>query len=143
MQNPASSIKEKNQGKWQMTSLPYLQGDHMDIVPLQIWKPNYSSVVNKYLFWWIILGFLIVVQDKDESEKGSPIGQFTVSGDGVKGIKCKDENSGVSHSNPDLKSDVSIVWTKPSQFSQDSVIIRATVVYEYSRGDHVKITHKL
>ena len=85
-----------------------------------------------------------MVQDKDESQKGSlPIGEFSVSGDGVKGIKCKDENSGASHSNPDLKSNVSIDWTKPSQFSQDSVIIRATVVYEYSRADHVKITHNL
>ena len=84
-----------------------------------------------------------MVQDKDESQKGSPIGEFTVSGDGVKGLKCKEENSGVSHTNPDLKNDVSIDWTKPSEFSQDSVIIRATVVYEYSRGDHVKITHNL
>merc|ERR1719270_1732690 len=89
------------------------------------------------------LGFLIVVQDKDESQSGSPIGQFIVSGDGIKGVKCKDENSGASHSNPDLKSEISVDWIKPSQFSQNSVIIRATVVYEYSRADHVKMTYDL
>lgn len=88
-------------------------------------------------------GFLIVVQDKDESQSGSPIGQFIVSGDGIKGIKCKGENSGASHSNPDLKSEISVDWIKPSQFSQNSVIIRATVVYEYSRADHVKMTYDL
>ena len=83
----------------------------------------------------MISGFLIVVQDKDESNKGVPIGEFIIEGDGIRGVKCKDDkDNGVCHSNPELKSEVSVDW-KNDGYS--SVIIRATVVYEYSTGDHV------
>ena len=89
------------------------------------------------------LGFLIVVQDKDEKKKGSPIGQFSVTGIAIKGINCKGENSGVSHTSPDLKSEVTIDWQIPSDYNMDSVIVRATVVYEYTRGDHVRKIYTL
>ena len=89
----------------------------------------------------MISGFLIVVQDKDESKKGVPIGEFKVEGNGIRGIQCKgNTNNGVSHANPELKSQVSVNWQNDGF---NSVIIRATVVYVKSRGDHVKITYDL
>merc|ERR1712110_636975 len=67
-------------------------------------------------------GFLIVVQDKDESNKGVPIGEFVIEGNGIRGVKCKDDmDNGVSHSNPELKSKVTVNW-KNDNFN--SVIIR-------------------
>merc|ERR1712113_645805 len=89
------------------------------------------------------MGYLMVVQDKDESLGGLPIGEFIVTGDGMKGVKCKEENSGVSHSNPDLKSEVTVDWKMPAEFDQENVIVRASVVYEYLRADHVKTTHTI
>ena len=59
--------------------------------------------MTKFLFE---LGFLIVVQDKDEKEGGTTIGEF-VPGDRQKPLKCSSSvYSGITHANPEAKNEV-------------------------------------
>ena len=61
------------------------------------------SYLTKFLFE---LGFLIVVQDKDEKDGGTTIGEF-VPGDRQKPLKCSSSvYSGITHANPEAKNEV-------------------------------------
>lgn len=74
---------------------------------------------------------------------GKPIGEFILSGNNMQGVRCKDQNSGVTHTSSSFKSDVVLSWQKPSNLNVDEVVIRATVIYDYNRGDHVKTLYKM
>ncbi len=83
-------------------------------------------------------GFLIVVQDKNEKQGGLPIGEFTLKENGVQGLRCSGTNSGVTHAYNSLRSSISVDWKKPTGFQGKNVIVRATMIYSYSVGDHTR-----
>ena len=89
----------------------------------------------------VFLGFLIVVQDKNEQNGGIPYGEFLLTDSDMKGVRCKTENSGVTHTIPDFRNEISDNWKPPASCNLDSVLVRATVVYEYSSADHVRTTY--
>lgn len=84
-------------------------------------------------------GFLIVVQDKDEKNKGSPIGEFVLTGKDMQGVRCKGANTGVTHTSSSKKSSVAVNWKIPSGL--DKVLVRATLIYDYSRGEQIRKVH--
>jgi len=84
-----------------------------------------------------------VVQDKDEKEGGTTIGEF-VPGDRQKPLKCSSSvYSGITHANPEDKNEVVVNWTIPSDLKQSTVIVRATVVYSYSMADRLRTTYTI
>ena len=77
----------------------------------------------------------MVVQDKDEKSGGKPIGSFEIKGGDKKGLPCNGDNSGITHTNSFEKAQVLANWSGPAG---QKVVVRATVVYEYNQGDHVR-----
>ena len=79
----------------------------------------------------------MVVQDKPEKDGGNPIGEF-IPGDKQKPLKCLEENSGITHTNAEEKTEVVVNWQIPAEFIKEEVIVRATVVYQYDTADRLR-----
>merc|ERR1712004_313142 len=89
-------------------------------------------------------GYLVVVQDKSEEDGGKPIGEFVLSGSNHNGLRCTSKNSGLTHSYPhkspfggdSILESLEATWKIPENYDGSSVLVRATVLYEYSRAGH-------
>ena len=86
----------------------------------------------------------MVVQDKSEEDGGKPIGEFVLSGSNHNGLRCTSKNSGLTHSYPhkspfggdSILESLEATWKIPENYDGSSVLVRATVLYEYSRAGH-------
>ena len=88
-------------------------------------------------------GFLIVVQDKLEGEGGTTIGKF-IPGNMQKTLKCSEKNTGITHTNSELKNEVTVNWEIPEDLaSGDELVIRASVVYKYNSAERLRLIYNL
>ena len=82
-----------------------------------------------------------MVQDKED---GKPIGEFQLSGSNHNGLRCTSKNSGLTHSYPhkspfggeSILETLETTWKFPENYDGSSVLVRATVLYEYSRAGY-------
>lgn len=86
----------------------------------------------------------MVVQDKSEEDGGKPIGEFVLSGTNHNGLRCTSRNSGLTHSYPhkspfggdSILENLEATWKIPGDYDGSTVLVRATVLYEYSKAGH-------
>ena len=101
---------------------------------------NYVSIVSNL---FLQKGFLIVVQDKLEGEGGTTIGKF-IPGNMQKTLKCSEKNTGITHTNSELKNEVTVNWEIPEDLaSGDELVIRASVVYKYNSAERLRLIYNL
>ena len=86
---------------------------------------------------------MIVVQDKLEGEGGTTIGKF-IPGNMQKTLKCSEKNTGITHTNSELKNEVTVNWEIPEDLaSGDELVIRASVVYKYNSAERLRLIYNL
>lgn len=90
------------------------------------------------MFLCFIPGFLIVVQDGDETKGAKIRGKFLPYGLDQKGLICDGDDTGLTHTENSEKTSVTGIWEIPEDLGQDFVIVRATVMYEKLAGDHIR-----
>ena len=85
-----------------------------------------------------------MVQDKPEGEGGTTIGKF-IPGNMQKTLKCSEKNTGITHTNKELKNEVTVNWEIPESLaSGDEIVVRATVVYALMEpAERLRLLYKL
>ena len=89
-----------------------------------------------------------MVQDKDENNGGKPIGSFLAQFGDHQSLQCGGRNGGITHAQKfarrgqSVLSSIDSVWQAPNN-APSSVMVRATVLYEYSRAGHARKTVSL